>query len=276
MMPGRPLRASVLVVAVVAVCSVTLRATFSAYTASVTTASNAFAGAPDWVAPTAATEAIGRNTAYDTGFIEQGGSYYVYANVSDTGNPASGIATVTANVSSITPSGTVVALTAGTYSAGGTAYGYRSAIETAATTLSAGSKSYTITSTDKAANAGTQTFTTVVDNTQPTAIDVQSSNVARRHRGPRRQGRHIDAHLQRSDRPLLGTPRLDRRHNQRPGRIGRRGRHDQATTSRSITPTPRRASSTSYRWATSIFLPVTSPQAPTSPTDSPARPCPRR
>ena len=178
MMPGRPLRASVLVVAVVAVCSVTLRATFSAYTASVTTASNSFAGAPDWVAPTAATEAIGRNTAYDTGFIEQGASYYVYANVSDTGNPASGIATVTANVSSITPSGTVVALTAGTYSAGGTAYGYRSAIETAATTLSAGSKSYTITSTDKAANAGTQTFTTVVDNTQPTATDVQSSNVA--------------------------------------------------------------------------------------------------
>ncbi len=177
-MPGRPLRAAVLVVAVVAACSLTLRGTVSAYTASVTTASNAFAGAPDWVAPTAATEAIGRSTAFDTGFIAQGGSYYVYANVSDTGNPASGIATVTANVSSITPSGTAVALTAGSYSAGGTAYGYRSAIETAATTLSAGSKSYTITSTDKAANAGTQSFTTVVDNTQPTAIDVQSTNVS--------------------------------------------------------------------------------------------------
>ena len=74
--------------------------------------------------------------------------------------------------------GTAVALTAGSYSAGGTAYDYRSAVETAATTLSAGSKSYTITSTDKAANAGTQTFTTVVDNTPPTAIDVQSTNVS--------------------------------------------------------------------------------------------------
>jgi hypothetical protein len=167
-----------LVIGVVAACSLTLGGTVSAYTSSVTSAPNAFASAPDWTAPTASSEAIGRSGAYDTGFIQQGSSYYVYANVGDTGNPASGIASVTANVSSITSGHTAIALTAGSYSAGGTAYGYRSAVQTAALLLSAGSKSYTITSTDNAANTATQSFTTVVDNTPPTATDVQSTNVS--------------------------------------------------------------------------------------------------
>src|SRR6202042_1888716 len=72
---------------------------------------------------------------------------------------------------------TAVALTAGSYSGGGTAYDYRSAALTAPASLTAGSHSYTITSTDMAANIGTQSFNTVVDNTAPTAVDVQSTDV---------------------------------------------------------------------------------------------------
>ena len=150
----------------------------SAYTGSVSTASNTFAGAPDWTAPTVTSAVVGRSSAYDTGLIAQGASYYVYANVGDTGNPASGIASVTANVGSITTGSTAVALTAGSYSGGGTAYGYRSAALTAGASLSAGSHSYTITSTDSGANAGTQSFNTTVDNTAPSAVDVQSTNVS--------------------------------------------------------------------------------------------------
>ncbi|HEY3729321.1 MAG TPA: hypothetical protein VGL51_19240 [Solirubrobacteraceae bacterium] len=176
---SRPLRRTALCVLVlVAAGSLTLGRTVSAYTDSVTTASSAFSAAADFVAPTATAAAVGRSTAYLTGYINQGATYYVYANVTDAGNPASGTATVTANVSSLTPSDTAVPLTPGTYTAGGTPYNYRSAALTAASGLTAGSQSYTITSTDHAANSGTQSFTTIVDNTPPTAVDVQSTNVS--------------------------------------------------------------------------------------------------
>ena len=102
----------------------------------------------------------------------------MYANVSDTAAPASGIGSVAAKSAPSPLAATAAALTAGTYSAGGTAYTYRSAALTAAATLSSGSDNYTITATDKAGNAGTQSFTTAVDNTAPTAVDVQSTNVS--------------------------------------------------------------------------------------------------
>jgi hypothetical protein len=176
-MPGGLRRAAVCLVAVGAAGSLTLGGTVSAYTGAVTTASNTFAGAPDWTAPTVASAVVGRSSAYDTGLIAQGASYYVYANVGDTGSPASGIASVTANVDSITSGSTAVTLAAGSFSGGGTAYGYRSAALTAGASLSAGSHSYTITSTDSGANAGTQSFNTIVDNTAPSAVDLQSTNV---------------------------------------------------------------------------------------------------
>jgi hypothetical protein len=177
-MSRRLRRTALCVLVLVAACSLTLGWTVSAYTDSVTTASSSFSSVADFVAPTATAAAVGRSSAYDTGYIHQGATYYVYASITDTGNPASGTATVTANVSSLTPNDTAVTLAAGTYSAGGTTYNYRSAALTAAFILAAGSRSYTITSTDHAANSGTQSFTTVVDNTPPSAVDVQSTNVS--------------------------------------------------------------------------------------------------
>jgi hypothetical protein len=177
-MRRRPVRALVCVLLLCAAGSVLLGGTVSAYTGSVTSASNGFSAASDYTAPVTAVSVVGRSTAYDTGFIKQGATYYVYANVSDTGNPASGIASVTANLSSLTASSPAIALTAGTYSAGGTAYGYRSPAETASSTLVAGSQTYTVTATDKSGNASTASFTTVIDNTPPSATDVQSTNVS--------------------------------------------------------------------------------------------------
>jgi hypothetical protein len=159
-------------------CSLTIGGTESAYTASVTTASSTFTAAADWTAPVTAASVIGRTTAYDTGFIREGGSYYVYANVSDAGNPSSGIASVSANVSTITSGGTAAPLTAGSYAAGGTTYGYRSAALTAAGALGAGSYNYTVSATDNAGNVSSAGFPTVVDDTAPAAVDVQSTNVS--------------------------------------------------------------------------------------------------
>jgi hypothetical protein len=158
--------------------SFTLGGTVSAYTATATTASSTFTASSDWSAPTADAQAVGRTTGFGTGSIKQGSTYYVYAHVIDTGSPASGVASVKANVNSITPGGTAVTLSAGSYGAGGTTYNYRSAALTAASSLTTGNYSYTITSTDNAGNAGTQSFSTTVDNTAPVASDVQSTNIS--------------------------------------------------------------------------------------------------
>jgi hypothetical protein len=171
-------RVAVCLVALAALWSLILGGTVSAYVATTTTATATFAAATDWVAPTVSTAAIGRSGAYDTGFIKQASTYYVYANVTDTGNPASGITSVTADVHTITSGSTAVALTAGTYTAGGVVYNYRSEALTAATTLAAGSDAYAVTATDNADNSATQSFAASIDDTAPAAVDVQSTNVS--------------------------------------------------------------------------------------------------
>jgi hypothetical protein len=177
-MARRFARAGLALLALCATFAATVGGTISAFDASSTTPSASFTAAADWTPPTASVAAIGRTTAYGTGFITQGATYYVYANVLDSGNPASGTASVTANVNNITSAHPAVALVAGSYSAGGIAYNYRTAALTSAATIAAGSYAFTITSTDSAANAGTQSFNVTVDNTPPTATDVQSTNVS--------------------------------------------------------------------------------------------------
>ena len=171
-------RGALALLALCAACQATLGGTLSAFNFSLTTPSASFTAAADWTAPTASAAVIGRTTAYYTGYIKQGASYYVYANVTDTGNPASGMESVTADVNTTTSAHPAVALVAGSYTAGGVAYNYRTAPLTADSTLAAGSYAFTITSTDKAANAETQSFAVTVDNTVPAASDVQSTNVS--------------------------------------------------------------------------------------------------
>lgn len=140
-------------------------------------AGNSITAATDFRAPTASASVIGKTAGGLTGSIKKAGTYYVYANVSDTGNPASGIATVTTNVNSITSGSTAVALVAGSYTAGGTSYNYRSASLTAGSSLAAGSYSYSLTLTDAAGNSATQSgFSVTVDNTAPSGTDVQIVN----------------------------------------------------------------------------------------------------
>jgi signal peptidase I len=129
---------------------------------------------PDTTPPTVASSVISKTTPYLPGFIRQGGTYFVYADVTDAG---SGVATVTANVSTVTTGQTLVALVPGAYSIGGVTYNYRSASVTANAVLAAGAKTYTITATDAAANSVTQGgFSVTVDNTRPTGTNVQTTN----------------------------------------------------------------------------------------------------
>ena len=153
--------------------------TFAAFTGTANSPGNRVSAAADFRAPTVGSSTIAKSAGGTPGFIKQGGTYYVYANVTDAGNPASGVSTVTANVSSITTGQTAVSLASGSFSVGGVSYGFRSAIQTANAVLSAGSKSYTVTATDAASNGATQGgFSVTVDNTASAGSDVQTANGA--------------------------------------------------------------------------------------------------
>ena len=133
----------------------------------------------DETAPNVSAAMIAKAEGGTTGFIHQGGAYYVYASAADPGDPASGVASVTADVSTITAGGTAVPLVAGSYTVGGVTYGYRSASLTATTPLAPGSYGYSVSATDGEENTTTETgYSVTVDNTGPSASDVQTANKA--------------------------------------------------------------------------------------------------
>jgi hypothetical protein len=142
-------------------------------------ARSTFTAAPDWTAPQVSSTLIAKATGYLAGSLKQGGLYYVYANVADSGNPPSGLSVVTANVSTVTVGAVAIPLVPGSYSVNGVSYTHRSVVLTALAVLGAGSKSYSVSTIDLALNSGTQTgFTTTVDNTAPSASDIQTTNHA--------------------------------------------------------------------------------------------------
>jgi hypothetical protein len=134
--------------------------------------------APDFTPPAITATVAAKSLGGVVGYVRKGGGYYVYANVSaDTGNPASGIATVKSNAAELTSGQTEVALVAGSYTAGGVSYDYRSA-ELTANAATEGSKTYSVTATDNAGNAKTLGGTATVDNVVPTAANIGTTNVA--------------------------------------------------------------------------------------------------
>ena len=152
-------------------------AAFAVWTNSAPVDANSFSTKADWEAPTVSTSVIAKTVGYTPGYIKQGGTYYVYANITDGGNPPSGVSTATADVSAITLAQTAVALASGSFSVGGVSYNRRSASLTATAVLPAGTYNYTISMTDAAGNSRTQSgFSVVVDNTVPSATDIQTAN----------------------------------------------------------------------------------------------------
>lgn len=142
--------------------------TWAAFSATTASGATSFSAAADWTAPAVSASVLAHSSSGPG--IKAGGTYRVYANVTDTGNPASGVAGVTAGVGSISAGQTAVALTSCSSSCtvGGTTYGYKSAPLTADAGLAAGSVSYTVGATDSAGNASSPaSFPVSVDNTAP-------------------------------------------------------------------------------------------------------------
>ena len=137
------------------------------------TASEATAGCftNDAAAPTIPTSVISKTTPYLGGSIRQGSTYYVYANIT---GPAT---RVTADIRPLTAGQFLAPMSAGAYSVGGVAYGWRTASFTAATPLGEGAYTYSVSAANAALECRTTSFTVTMDNTAPTPTDVQPTRV---------------------------------------------------------------------------------------------------
>jgi len=185
----RALNAVLVVATTAALALVVVPVTLAAFTARAESSGNVVVAANDFRAPQVTAAVIAKGVGGAAGFVKQGGEYFVYANVAaDTGNPASGIATVQANVATVTTGATAVTLSAGPFSVDGVSYGYRSAALSANAVLAEGNKAFTVTATDNALNASSLGGSVTVDNTSPKASDVQTTNVAAGTNGLAEQG----------------------------------------------------------------------------------------
>jgi hypothetical protein len=174
--PSHGYLAAVAFVGALVCIAVSLGQTFGSFTQSAANSGNNFASASDYRAPTINRSVIAKTAGGIPGYIRQGGTYYVYADLTDTGNPASGISSVTSNSSTITTGATATALSSGSFSIGGLGYSHRTTSLTANSTLAAGTYSYTVSSTDAAGNSGSQSYTVTVDNAAPSGTDIQTAN----------------------------------------------------------------------------------------------------
>jgi chitinase len=154
--------------------------TFAAFSATTSNGGNSFGVKADYEPPTVVRSEIARTTATAGGKIKSSVAYYVYAQITDGGNPASGVNTATANVCNITTAGCAsVALASGSFTVSGLSYNYRSASTTANAGLTNGAKAYSVTAVDVATNSsGAVSFSVTVDGTAPTGTDVQTANAS--------------------------------------------------------------------------------------------------
>jgi hypothetical protein len=172
-------RIALVAVATLVIGGLAVGGTFAAFKSQTDNPSNSVTAASDFRAPPITAQVQSKTQGGASAYLKQGGTYYIYAYVgADTGNPATGISSVTADASNLTTGQTSVAMVAGSYTVGATTYNYRTASLTANAVLAAGSQSFSISATDGNSNTSTQSGTVTVDNTPPTASDVQATNGA--------------------------------------------------------------------------------------------------
>jgi hypothetical protein len=126
-------------------------ATYAAFSSTTANGGNSFGVAADYQPPTISRAVMAKilpSTLYLDSAVRQGQTFYVYANVTDNGNPAAGISTVTAAITNVSAAGSVALTTAPCpCSVMGSSYNYRSASQTSRNPLS-GTQTWSVTATD--------------------------------------------------------------------------------------------------------------------------------
>src|SRR5690242_18306060 len=165
----------------------------------------------DSTSPTVSAAVVAMASPAAVGWVRRSGSYTVYANVSDAGSPASGIAKVTANVSTLTPGTTALSLPACTSSCsvGGVTYGYKSAATTAGSAIADGSTSVSLTAADKAGNTATGSASATIDSTAPTVTGAVVVNTTPSDPGYLKPGNSYVLYANAADTGSLSTVTAD-------------------------------------------------------------------
>jgi hypothetical protein len=151
--------------------------TFALFSGQASNSSPGLTADSDWTPPSASAAVVVKGAGGDGGYVRQGGTYYVYANVTDGGNPPSGVASVSADAGL----GPVTLTSGGPWTVEGVTYNRRSAMQTLPVGIGEGTYPFTVSSTDSDTPANSQNqggFSVVVDNTAASASDVQTANGA--------------------------------------------------------------------------------------------------
>jgi hypothetical protein len=165
-------RASLLLGVLLLVGAASSQGIFGAFTKTTTNSGNSVGSAADYIGPTATRSVVGKAEGGIAGYVRNGGNYNVYAQITDTGNPASGVASANA-----VSGASSAALAAGSFTFDGLAYNWRTAVQTLPVSPE-GTYTYQVDSTDAAANTATTTgFSFVIDNTAPAPSDIQTTNL---------------------------------------------------------------------------------------------------
>lgn len=174
--PGaRSRAATVLAAALVALALAGAGSAWAAFAGKASSDDNELRAIPDWVAPSAQRSVVQKAEGGVAGYVREGGGFRVLAQVTDAGNPPSGVASVAARFAGLAD----IPLSAGSFTAEGIAYNQRSAVQSAPSGTPEGSYAYGLASSDSAGNSRVdQGFSVTVDNSTPRGTDVQTENRA--------------------------------------------------------------------------------------------------
>ena len=106
---------------------------WGAFSAETINAGNEVIASADRSPPEVTSSVIAKTQGGTPGFIRQGGTYFVYANAIDAGSPASGVASVSGDLSTISTGMASAPLAPGSFSIGEHDYTHRGASLTART-----------------------------------------------------------------------------------------------------------------------------------------------
>jgi hypothetical protein len=169
--PARLLAAVALTVALVASA---VGVTHAAFTRTTQNPGNVLTAAPDWEPPSTSRAVVQKSEGGETGFLRTLGNFRAYAEVTDGGNPPSGTASVRAEEPN---SGFTLPMAPGSFTVDGLTYNWASAVTQVPLFTFAGTYPWDVIMTDNLGQTRrVSPFQAVVDNTRPTATDVQTVN----------------------------------------------------------------------------------------------------
>jgi hypothetical protein len=140
----------VLAVLAVGAAALAVGRTGAAFSSVRGNAGSSYAVAPDFVAPSVVRTRVADPANAPSYAVRQCRFYQVYAEVADTGNPPSGVASVVADLSALTGGVHAESLVSGSYTLDGVSYGWRSLPRLA--TAGPGAYFFSLTATDDAGN----------------------------------------------------------------------------------------------------------------------------